>query len=97
MPKEIDFFQKVTAPKEAIDHLTDLINKRIHVLSDMNNCIPTPTIEDEFEVLVALMGVGRLIEYNMRLAWQTYALAKNRKAPSPKEYEDVLSKIEKTL
>lgn len=91
----VDFAQEIPAPKETLDRLNEIVNRHASVLD--TDEIRHPTIDDELELLVALMGLGRLIEFNIRAAWQAYASAEGLSDPTPAKYDDVLKLLKRNF
>ena len=88
-----DFTKEVPAPKEALSRINEIVNRHSSVL--IKGEFMPPTIDDEVELLVALMGLGRLIEFNLRAAWQAFALTEGLGDDSPSAYDTVLKSLVK--
>jgi hypothetical protein len=59
MPIEIPYLAQVAS----------VINKHVNALDGSAFSI-SPTPNDEFEILVHLMGLARLVEYNVRVSYE---------------------------
>jgi hypothetical protein len=88
-----DFKSEVPAPKNSLDRINEIINKHSSRIDKEE--VPRPDIEDETELLVTLFGLGRLVEVNVRIAWEIFALNEKIKDPAYRKYNDVLKCIEK--
>jgi len=63
-----------------------------------SNDIPVPSENDEAEVMSALFGIARLIEINVRIAWQTFCNQEHlSEESSPSRYINVLKLIDQYL
>ena len=92
---DYDFTKEFPAPKEALSRIDEIVNRHSSVL--ISGQFRPPTIDDEVELLVPLMGLGRLIEINLRAAWQAFALAEGLGDDSPSAYDAVLKLLVKNF
>ena len=92
---KIDFTQEVPAPKATLDRLNEIVNR--HVLALEGDDIAFPSADDEVELLGTLMGLGRQVEFNIRAAWEAYAVAEALEDPKPRRYNIVLKLVERNF
>jgi len=73
--------------------LSELINKHLDIV---DNDIPAnpPSVNDEIEILINLLGLSRVIEYNMRVAYEKLNNHYNLNLPEPHTLNELLEKIE---
>ena len=75
--------------------VTKLINKHMKLVCESESLI-TPSINDELEILLNLMGLARLVEYNVRVAYeQIHQKAIDRYLPNLKnsKYDTILKTL----
>lgn len=65
--------------------ITDVINKHLGIINDDSPPI-SPTVNDEIEILINLMGLSRLVEYNMRVAFEKFNSLSNLNLPEPETF-----------
>lgn len=73
--------------------LSEVINKHLAII-DVDSPPGPPSVNDEIEILVTLMGLSRIIEYNMRVAFEKFNLHNNLNLSEPATFNDLLISIE---
>lgn len=73
--------------------LTEIINKHLAMV-DKDQPVGPPNINDETELLVTLMGLSRMIEYNMRVAFEKFEAIVDEDLGSAHLYKNLLSALE---
>lgn len=53
-----------------------------------------PTVNDEIEILINLMGLSRIIEYNMRVGFEKFNLLHELNLPEPYNFDKLIIAIE---
>ncbi len=92
-----DFSLEVPAPKAALDRMNEIINRHAQRMSG-DEVVPLPSPDDETELMALLFGLGRLVEVNLRMAWETFARQEGLKeAASPTAYKDVIKFINRYI
>lgn len=92
-----DFSLEVPAPKAALDRMNEIINRHAQKVWALE-VVPLPSPDDETEIMALLFGLGRLVEVNVRMAWETFARQEELKeAASPTAYNDVIKLIDKYI
>ena len=91
-----DFSLEVPAPKAALDRANEVINQHAQKVSKDEN-VPLPSVDDETEILLVLLGLARLIEVNVRMAAQTFSAQEGLKEKTQPtvNYKNVLKFIDK--
>jgi len=74
--------------------LSRLINKHLEIINVDIPPTGIPTSNDEAELLITLMGLSRLIEYNMRVAFEKLNDQYKLKLKEPNTFEDLLKGLE---
>jgi len=90
-----NFKLEFPAPMETLGRTDELMNKHSAIIED--DPVPIPNVDDETDMLITLFGLGRLVEVNVRNAWEIFAINENIQDPAPKKYIDVLKQIEKNF
>lgn len=71
----------------------DVINR--HMALIYSDSLPSePSINDELELLINLMGISRLVEHNMRVGYEKLSIKAGLGLPSPGTFKDLLTRIE---
>lgn len=97
MKKIYDFTLEVPAPKVALDAMNEIVNRHAQRV-DGNDLIPKPSPDDETEIMTTLFGIGRMVEVNVRIAWEKFCIQEGLEEDSnPKRYVQVISLIDKYL
>ena len=74
----------------------ELMNKHWKlILAD--GALPTPTVSDELEILLNLMGLSRLIEYNMRVSYEKLNTKGKLGLPDPDNFNELIKNVEPYL
>ena len=92
-PPEYDFTLEVPTPVETLARTDALINKLVQRLDDPN--VPRLTVDEEADLQMSLFGLGRMIEVNVRIAWEVFATNEGLPDPSPSGYKQVLNLFKK--
>jgi len=71
----------------------DIINRHMGVI-DSDSPPSAPSINDELELLINLMGISRLVEHNMRVAYEKLNIKAALNLPIPKNFKDLLTQID---
>lgn len=75
------------------NEITDVINKHLGVVD--NDSPPTePSVNDEIEILINLMGLSRIIEYNMRVGFEKFNTLNNLGLTDPDTFNDLINALE---
>lgn len=92
-----DFTLEVPAPKGALDAINEVVNRHARRI-DGGESIPHPSADDELEIMTTLFGLGRMVEVNVRMAWENFCLQEGLAEDSnPKPYIQVINLIDKYL
>lgn len=89
---EYDLTLEVPAPKETLDRMNALVNElaKRAFSDDMRR----PSGDEETDLLITLFGLGRLVELNVRAAWEMYAInEKTKETSTPRLYGHVLKNM----
>ncbi len=73
--------------------ISELMNKHMEIV-DVNIPANPPSVNDEIEILINLMGLSRIIEYNMRVAYEKLNSHYNLNLPKPRTLNSLLENIE---
>ena len=95
MKHNYDFSLEVPAPKATLDHMNGIINRHAQRVWSAEGVVPVPSSDDETEIITLLFGLGRLVEVNVRMAWERFSIQEQLQEPtSPKAYNDVIKLID---
>lgn len=93
-----DFSLEVPTPKAPLDSMNEIINRQAKRVWKDEPVVPLPSPDDETEIMGVLFGLGRLVEVNVRMAWENFARQEELKeAASPTSYKDVIKLIDKYI
>ncbi len=70
----------------------DIMNKHMALITADTPPL-APTVNDEMEILTNLMGLSRIIEYNMRVAFEKLNLHHELNLPAPNRFIDLINAI----
>jgi len=93
-----DFSLEVPAPTLIIDKFNEVINRHAQLVWENGTLLLLPSNDDEGEIMGVLFGIGRLVEVNVRIAWETFANQEGLdEDASPRKYIDILKCIDKYI
>ena len=71
----------------------DIINRHMAIV-DSDSPTKAPSINDELELLINLLGISRLVEHNMRIAYEKVNIKYNLCLPTPNSFNELIINIE---
>ena len=93
--KTYDFSLEVSAPKQALAHFCSIINEMASKVFQGHD-MPPISEDDEARILCVLFGIGRMIEVNNRISFETFVRNEElQDKPNPKDYKHVLRGLKK--
>jgi len=87
----------MSKPPIEVPHLSlahDIINKHMSIV-DSDSPPNGPSINDELEILIHLMGISRLIEYNMRVGYERLNIKGKLGLPEPFSFKELIADFSK--
>lgn len=87
-----DFSQEFPAPHQILTRTDSLINDLVKRI-DMDG-VPTLSVDEEADLQLTLFGLGRMVEVNVRTAWELFAIEEGIQDSQPKRYIGVLKYFE---
>ena len=92
--KTYDFSLEVSAPKQALAHFCSIINEMAGKVFKGHD-MPPISEDDEARILCVLFGIGRMIEVNNRISFETFFRNEELQYKPHQGYQYVLSGLEK--
>ena len=76
-----------------LPNVHEIINRHMAIV-DSGSPPTAPSINDELELLVNLMGMSRLIEHNMRVAYEKFNIKAGLNLPARNNFQNLINNIE---
>ena len=75
------------------NEITNVINQHLGIV-DNDSPPVAPSVNDEIEILINLMGLSRIIEYNMRVGFEKFNTLNNLGLADPDTFNDLINALE---